>query len=80
MQGVGFRWFVREQARARGIAGWVRNLSDGGVELQAEGSAEALSALVAAVRAGPTASHVADVVMVQSEIIEPLTVPFIAIR
>ena len=80
VQGVGFRWFVREQARARGIAGWVRNTSDGGVELQAEGSAEALSALTAAVRTGPTASYVTGVVVVQSEIVDLLTVPFIAIR
>ena len=80
VQGVGFRWFVREQARARGLAGWVRNTSDGGVELQAEGSTDALAALTEAVRTGPSASQVTEVVIVPSEILDSLTVPFIAIR
>lgn len=80
MQGVGFRWFVREQARARGIAGWVRNLSDGCVEIQAAGSADALSELVTAVRSGPPAAHVTDVITLQAEVVETLKVPFVALR
>ena len=31
VQGVGFRWFVREAARRHRLAGWVRNRSDGNV-------------------------------------------------
>ena len=37
VQGVGFRYFVVREAEALGLAGWVRNLPDGRVELIAEG-------------------------------------------
>ncbi len=53
VQGVGFRYFTEATAHREGIAGWVRNLSDGCVELQAEGDDEALAALMTAVRKGP---------------------------
>jgi acylphosphatase len=62
VQGVGFRWFVRERARALGLAGWVRNLPGGEVEVAASGSDEALRALEALVSEGPPAAHVAKVV------------------
>ena len=58
MQGVGFRWFAREQARALRVNGWVANRDDGAVELLAEGDASALSQLAAAVRRGPTGASV----------------------
>lgn len=53
VQGVGFRYFTRERARRYGLVGWVRNLSDGRVELVAEGVASDLEALVQDVQAGP---------------------------
>jgi acylphosphatase len=37
VQGVGFRAFVHHQATTAGLSGWVRNLSDGAVEIQLEG-------------------------------------------
>ncbi len=61
VQGVGFRYFVRQRAAGLPIAGWVRNLSDGRVELLAEGSRAHLDALLAAVRLGPRGSQVSDV-------------------
>jgi acylphosphatase len=48
VQGVGFRWFTREQAEARALAGWVRNLKDGTVELEVEGEAALIDELVEA--------------------------------
>ena len=53
VQGVGFRWFVRERARALRLTGWVCNLPDGSVEFLANGPAPAVEALIDAVRAGP---------------------------
>ncbi len=42
VQGVGFRWFVRESAEQFHVSGWVRNNPDGSVELEAEGGRETL--------------------------------------
>lgn len=75
VQGVGFRWFVRESARAAGLAGWVRNNPDGSVELMASGPAAALSALHEAVRVGPTGARVTAVDELRS-VPEALPHPF----
>ena len=53
VQGVGFRWFVRQRARALELAGWVRNKPDGTVEFVASGSARAVETLLTIVRTGP---------------------------
>ena len=59
VQGVGFRFFVEEQALALGLKGFVRNLSNGtSVEVVAEGQMTALEALLATVRKGPPLSNV----------------------
>jgi acylphosphatase len=47
VQGVGYRWFVRERAIAAGLEGSARNLPDGRVEVVLQGQAEAVEALVA---------------------------------
>jgi acylphosphatase len=61
VQGVGFRYFVRQQAEDLGLPGWVRNLRTGGVELVAEGERVVLEELVAALRHGPPGARVDDV-------------------
>lgn len=58
VQGVGFRWFVREQACALGLAGWVRNEPDGSVLLEVAGDADALATLLRTVAVGPSRSEV----------------------
>jgi acylphosphatase len=54
VQGVGYRWFVRQVATDRGLAGSATNLSDGRVEVIAEGPAADVRALVEAL-SGPDA-------------------------
>jgi acylphosphatase len=61
VQGVGFRWFVRERARALGLSGWVRNNSDGSVEVFAVGPQNELAKLRKMLEEGPPAATV-DVV------------------
>lgn len=53
VQGVGFRRFVLREARARSLAGWVRNRDDGAVELEASGAAENVDSLVRSIERGP---------------------------
>ena len=65
VQGVGFRWFVREHARALRLAGWVKNLADGMVELEVEGSPEKVAELMALVAEGPDGAVVAGLDEVQ---------------
>ena len=61
VQGVGFRWFVDNEARKLGLAGWVRNNLDGTVELLAMGSDEQLHALRSRLQQGPRAARVDEV-------------------
>jgi acylphosphatase len=46
VQGVGFRWSVRHAAKGFDVTGWVRNLPDGRVELQANGGEEEVRAFL----------------------------------
>jgi acylphosphatase len=61
VQGVGFRYFVLENANALGLTGWVRNRYDQSVEVTAEGEREKLEKFLAAIRTGPRGSMVTDV-------------------
>jgi acylphosphatase len=64
VQGVFFRKATLEAAGRLGVTGWVRNRSDGGVELEAEGTEEAVEALLAFCRQGPERARVDEVVVV----------------
>ncbi|MFI2102426.1 acylphosphatase [Isoptericola sp. NPDC019693] len=61
VQGVGFRWATREAARRAGVGGVVRNLPDGTVEAEVEGSPDAVDAMLAFLRQGPLGAHVTAV-------------------
>lgn len=61
VQGVGFRFFVREQATPLGITGWVKNLPDGTVEILAEGDEnEVLDVFIDRIRKGPLFGRIAE--------------------
>ncbi|MCR4412233.1 MAG: acylphosphatase, partial [Thermoguttaceae bacterium] len=57
VQGVGFRPFVYHAARARGLAGWVRNEADT-VRIEVQGRAEAVEEFVAALRHAPPQARI----------------------
>lgn len=61
VQGVGFRYFVLQQARAASITGWVANGPASEVRCVAEGAREDLEALVRAIERGPAGALVAAV-------------------
>ena len=61
VQGVGFRWFVKSNAKKRGLSGWVKNTDDGGVEVLAQGSKEMIEKLIKLCEKGPFLSIVKNV-------------------
>jgi acylphosphatase len=58
VQGVWFRESMRREAERLGVAGWVRNTPDGGVEAVVQGPAEAVDALIEWARRGPPQARV----------------------
>ncbi|MCW3806546.1 acylphosphatase [Plebeiibacterium marinum] len=60
VQGVGYRYFVQEQAREHGIKGYVRNLPGGEVEIDAEGERSSLGIFIVDCKKGPALSKILD--------------------
>jgi acylphosphatase len=61
VQGVGFRWNAAREANMRGIKGFARNLSDGSVYIEAEGTRDMLDDYVDWCRRGPRMSSVSSI-------------------
>ncbi len=76
VQGVGFRWFVREEARRLGLSGWVTNRPDGDVEVKAGGEGGSLQRLRRALEVGPTGADVREVADVPGSDSDSLPYPF----
>jgi len=61
VQGVGYRFFARSEARRHDLVGWVRNDPDGSVSVVAEGPRGGLESFVNSLREGPPGSRVRDI-------------------
>lgn len=61
VQGVSFRYYTRREAALLGLAGWVRNLPDGRVEVVAEGAEGQLQELIDWCHHGPSQAGVSGV-------------------
>lgn len=60
VQGVGFRWFTRREAQELGVAGKVRNLPDGRVEIEAVAPPGVLAHFKERILEGPAGARVAN--------------------
>ena len=58
VQGVGFRYTVKQIAKGFDVIGWVRNLSDGRVELQASAEPAELAAFLEAITQSELRAHI----------------------
>lgn len=65
VQGVGFRWSTRQQARSMQLTGWVRNRADGQVEGQVSGRAEAVEEFLRWLGEGPVGARVDNLIVDQ---------------
>ncbi|MGE5334525.1 MAG: acylphosphatase [Nitrososphaerota archaeon] len=61
VQGVGYRYYALQHARALGLTGFARNERDNSVTVVAEGSTDLLVQLLDALRRGPEGADVQDV-------------------
>lgn len=61
VQGVGFRYATLSEAQKRDLTGWVRNLSDGRVEVGAQGPSDSVDDFVAWLAIGPRPASVVNV-------------------
>ncbi|TLU53092.1 MAG: acylphosphatase [Chlorobium sp.] len=61
VQGVGFRVFIARTAIAKNLCGWIRNLQDGTVEIEAQGPAEIIDELLNLAKVGPHGANVTAV-------------------
>ena len=59
VQGVGFRFTAQIYAAGLGLTGWVRNMYDGRVEMEIQGSPDDLSSLVSRLKSTPPI-HITD--------------------
>lgn len=67
VQGVGFRYSVKQIAAGFEVVGWVRNLADGRVEMEVSGTPDEVNAFVEAIGSSHLASYIRQVEQVEVE-------------
>lgn len=67
VQGVGYRAWLANAARAAGLRGWVRNRRDGRVEALLVGRPDVVEALISSARRGPPSASVTSVEVAEAE-------------
>ena len=73
VQGVGYRYFVIENAVSLGLRGYVRNERNGNVEVLAQGTRPALERFLTLLRRGPSAAYVREVRVSWGQLTEHLS-------
>ena len=68
VQGVCFRANTREEAKRIGVAGWVKNLQDGSVEVFMQGPEEKVNSLLSWCYQGPAGASVTSVDYVEKSV------------
>ena len=66
VQGVGFRYFVRNLANRQGVSGYALNLADGRVEFLLQGDTDHIEQVIEQIRSGPPHARVDEVSLVAS--------------
>jgi len=61
VQGVGFRFAVKQIARGYEVVGWVKNLPDGRVEMQVSGETDEVDAFIEAIEESDLKAHIRKV-------------------
>ncbi len=61
VQGIGYRWFAKKTAAQRNITGWVRNLDNGDVEIEACGSKDEIESFIDSLRNNHPYAVVSDI-------------------
>ena len=78
VQGVGFRWSVRDAAKGFDVTGWVRNLADGRVELQVTGDDDEVRAFLERIAQGELHSLIRK--QIENKLDKPVTARGFEIR
>ncbi|OUS09143.1 acylphosphatase [Rhodobacterales bacterium 52_120_T64] len=73
VQGVAFRVWTRSEAKRRGLCGWVRNEPDGAVQAYIIGPALRVDEMVRALKKGPLAARVTNVLWENTEVDPEIT-------
>ncbi|MDD3804256.1 MAG: acylphosphatase [bacterium] len=61
VQGVGFRYYVRDEAKQLGISGWVKNLSNGDVLILAQGEESGIDEFIEKIKSGNSFARIEEV-------------------